>query len=75
MASVPEGVVIKAIHKAKEYISAGNEYVVDIDLEKFFDRVNHDKLMSLIAKDILDKPITSLNKEIFGIRRNDRWTV
>lgn len=50
----------QAIHKAKEYISAGNEYVVDIDLEKFFDRVNHDKLMSLIAKDILDKRLLRL---------------
>jgi group II intron reverse transcriptase/maturase len=50
----------QAIRKAKEYISSGNEYVVDIDLEKFFDRVNHDKLMSLIAKDIADKRLLRL---------------
>ena len=50
----------QAIRKAKEYIAAGNEYVVDIDLEKFFDRVNHDKLMSLIAKEILDKRLLRL---------------
>ncbi len=38
----------------------GNKTVVDIDLEKFFDRVNHDKLMSLLAKRIADKRLLRL---------------
>ena len=44
-----------AIAKAQSYIGRGCSWVVDIDLEKFFDRVNHDKLMSTLAKRIEDK--------------------
>lgn len=44
-----------AISKAQQYIAEGYDYVVDMDLEKFFDRVNHDKLMGKIAKRIKDK--------------------
>jgi RNA-directed DNA polymerase len=36
-----------AVKKAKEYIQKGYRWVVDIDLEKFFDKVNHDKLMGI----------------------------
>lgn len=50
----------QAVFKAKEYIQEGCEWVVDIDLEKFFDRVNHDILMSKIAKVIKDKKILLL---------------
>lgn len=49
-----------AIQKAKEYICTGNEYVVDIDLEKFFDTVNHDKLLNLMTRDIEDKRVLRL---------------
>jgi group II intron reverse transcriptase/maturase len=49
-----------AVKKAQEYIKDGNIYVVDTDLEKFFDRVNHDILMGLIAKRIEDKRIIKL---------------
>lgn len=49
-----------AVQKAQEYIRDGNIYVVDTDLEKFFDRVNHDILMGLIAKRIEDKRIMKL---------------
>lgn len=45
----------QAVNKAHEYIKAGFGVVVDIDLEKFFDRVNHDRLMSRLAKRIEDK--------------------
>ena len=45
----------QAVAKAQEHIAAGFRYVVDIDLEKFFDRVNHDKLMGRIAKYVADK--------------------
>ena len=37
----------QAVHRAQEYIAAGDRLVVDLDLEKFFDRVNHDILMGL----------------------------
>jgi RNA-directed DNA polymerase len=50
----------QAIEQAREYIQEGYKVVVDIDLEKFFDRVNHDKLMYLLAKRIGDKRILKL---------------
>src|SRR5213594_1067701 len=40
----------QAVAQAQEYIAAGYGWVIDLDLEKFFDRVNHDKLMGQIAK-------------------------
>ncbi|OHX48572.1 group II intron reverse transcriptase/maturase [Planococcus salinarum] len=49
-----------AVKKAKGYIADGNRWVVDIDLEKFFDRVNHDKLMGQLAKRIEDKRLLKL---------------
>lgn len=49
-----------AVKKAKEYINEGYTWVVDIDLEKFFDRVNHDVLMSILAKKIKDKRVLRL---------------
>lgn len=50
----------QAIAKAQEHIQAGYRYVVDIDLEKFFDQVNHDKLMGALAKRIADKQVLKL---------------
>jgi RNA-directed DNA polymerase len=49
-----------AILQAQAHINEGNRIVVDIDLEKFFDRVNHDKLMSLLARKIPDKRVLKL---------------
>ena len=49
-----------AIHKALEYMNMGYNWVVDIDLEKFFDMVNHDKLISILNKEIKDGRILSL---------------
>ena len=43
-----------AVQAAKEYIAQGRCWVVDMDLEKFFDRVNHDILMSRLARKIKD---------------------
>ena len=45
----------QAIAKAQFYLEEGYTWVVDIDLEKFFDRVNHDRLMSTLEKEIEDK--------------------
>ena len=50
----------QAVRRAKEYIEEGYKWVVDIDLEKFFDRINHDTLMGGIAKRISDKRILRL---------------
>ncbi|SFA54882.1 group II intron reverse transcriptase/maturase [Anoxybacillus pushchinoensis] len=49
-----------AVRKAQGYIKEGYRWVVDIDLEKFFDQVNHDRLMSTLAKRIHDKPLLKL---------------
>src|SRR5207253_3221105 len=50
----------QAVAKAQQYIAAGNRWVVDLDLEKFFDRVNHDKLMAAIARRVTDKRVLRL---------------
>jgi len=50
----------QAVTKAQQYIADGNGIVVDIDLEKFFDRVHHDRLMAALAKRIADKRMLKL---------------
>jgi group II intron reverse transcriptase/maturase len=50
----------QAIRRARTHIGEGHRVVVDIDLEKFFDRVNHDKLMNLLSKRIADKRLLRL---------------
>jgi RNA-directed DNA polymerase len=50
----------QAVEAAQKYIADGNRWVVDLDLEKFFDRVNHDKLMAKIAARVSDKRILKL---------------
>lgn len=53
----PERSAHGAIREAQHYVQGGRQWVVDIDLEKFFDRVNHDVLMSRLARRITDKRI------------------
>ena len=50
----------RAVAQAQAYIAQGYGYVVDIDLEKFFDRVNHDILMGLVAKRVQNKRMLKL---------------
>ena len=50
----------QAVAQAQRYIAAGYGWVIDLDLEKFFDRVNHDKLMGKIAKRVEDKRLLKL---------------
>ena len=50
----------QAVERAQAYIASGHDVVVDIDLEKFFDRVNHDILMGQVAKRVTDKRILKL---------------
>lgn len=47
----------EAVRKAQGYIEGGNKWVVDMDLAKFFDRVNHDRLMARMKRDIEDKRV------------------
>jgi RNA-directed DNA polymerase len=56
----PQRSAHQAVARAQELIAAGHDHVVDIDLEKFFDRVNHDILMGLVAKRLADKRILKL---------------
>jgi RNA-directed DNA polymerase len=50
----------QAVAQAQKYIAEGHGWCVDLDLEKFFDRVNHDKLMGQIAKRVQDKRLLKL---------------
>lgn len=62
----------QAVLKAQEYIRDGYEWVVDIDLEKFFDKVNHDILMSRVARRVKDKKILLLIRRFLqaGVMEN-----
>jgi len=53
----------QAVEQAQSYIASGHTVVVDIDLEQFFDRVNHDILMGLVAERVTDKRILKLTRE------------
>jgi RNA-directed DNA polymerase len=57
----------QAVAKAQQYIADGNRWVVDLDLEKFFDRVNHDKLMAAIARRVTDKRVLRLIGEFLKV--------
>ena len=50
----------QAVQKSQEYIQEGYDWVVDIDLEKFFDRVNHDMLMARVVRVLKDKRVLKL---------------
>jgi RNA-directed DNA polymerase len=50
----------QAVRQARAYVASGKRWLVDIDLEKFFDRVNHDILMSRVARRVNDKRVLIL---------------
>lgn len=50
----------QAVRAAKHYVQSGRTWVVDMDLEKFFDRVNHDILMSRVARHVDDERVLKL---------------
>ena len=56
----PQRSAHQAVAQAQRYIAQGYGWVIDLDLEKFFDRVNHDKLMGQIAKRVEDKRLLKL---------------
>lgn len=49
-----------ALKEAQAFVLAGKTWVVDIDLKSFFDQVNHDKLMNLVARKVRDKRLLRL---------------
>lgn len=65
----------QAIEKSQEYIQAGHRYVVDIDIEKFFDDVNHDMIMARLAKHIKDKRLLKIVRRFLqaGIMQNNKY--
>ncbi len=56
----------QAVLKATGYIRAGKRWVVDMDLEKFFDRVNHDVLMARVARRVEDRRVLRLIRRFLG---------
>ena len=68
----PQRSAHQAVAKAQQYIAAGNRWVVDLDLEKFFDRVNHDRLMAAIARRVNDKRMLKLMRAFLesGVMEN-----
>ena len=65
----------QAILKALDMMNEGYEWIVDIDLEKFFDTVNHDKLMTLIGRTIKDGNVISIIRKflVSGIMIDDEY--
>ena len=56
-----------AVRKAKQYMKEGYRWVIDLDLEKFFDRVNHDRLMAKLAEKVKDKMVLNSSVNIFNL--------
>jgi len=55
-----------AIAEAKKHVANGKEWVVDLDLEKFFDTVNHDRVLHLIRKEVTDRRLLKLIAPFYG---------
>jgi group II intron reverse transcriptase/maturase len=65
----------QALLTALDIMNDGNDWIVDIDLEKFFDTVNHDKLMTLVGKTIKDGDVISIIRKylVSGIMIDDEY--
>lgn len=65
----------QAILAALDMMNDGNDWIVDIDLEKFFDTVNHDKLMTIIGRTIKDGDVISIVRKylVSGIMIDDEY--
>jgi len=66
----PNGSAHQAVAKAQQYQAEGYRWVVDLDLEKFFDRVNHDRLLAKIAERVSDKRLLKLIRAFLASRSN-----
>ena len=56
----PDKSAHQAVMQAQHYLNEGRTWVVELDLEKFFDKVNHDRLMSVLSRTVKDKPTLKL---------------
>jgi RNA-directed DNA polymerase len=56
-----------AVREAKQFIKEGYRWVIDLDLEKFFDRVNHDRLMAKLAEKVKDKMILNSSVSTYNL--------
>lgn len=56
----------QAVERAKEYLESGYKEVIEFDLEKFFDKVNHDRLMTTLSRRITDKLLLKLIRKYLG---------
>jgi RNA-directed DNA polymerase len=63
----------QAVLRARKHIAAGHRWVVDLDLEKFFDRVNHDILMSRVARRVKDKRVLLLIRRYLQVSFLDEY--
>ncbi|MEI2400072.1 MULTISPECIES: group II intron reverse transcriptase/maturase [Paenibacillus] len=64
-----------AVKQAQRYIQGGLRWVVDLDLEKFFDKVNHDMLMARVARKVEDKRVLTLIRAYLnaGVMVDGKW--
>jgi RNA-directed DNA polymerase len=62
----------QAVEQAQQYQAAGYRWVVDLDLEKFFDRVNHDRLLAKIAERVSDKRLLRLIRAFLRAGNGER---
>lgn len=65
----------QAVEQAQKYVSSGLTFVIDMDLEKFFDTVNHDVLMSRVARRISDKRVLRLIRAFLNSGMMDQGLV
>ena len=65
----------QAVIKALEYLNDGYDWIVDIDLEKFFDTVNQDRLITIIRRTIKDGDVVSLIKKVSKCRSNGKRSI
>ena len=70
--TVMDRIIQQAVIKALEYLNDGYDWIVDIDLEKFFDTVNQDRLITIIGRTIKDGDVVSLIRKYLsaGVMEN-----
>lgn len=63
----------QAIEQALEYLNEGYEWVIDMDIEKYFDTVNHDRLISMLREQVKDRETLHLIRSFFKSGNHGRW--